>query len=165
MNENESSEMNDSVMQQLRSYRWKGRVLTGFAFALGLLSMVASILIAWANAARVMPMERLLLEDYPAAVQMSGHTAMGTNVPVNAEGKAVLPREELDWRHVQVTAALGKVAYVTAFSITLACMGTFTVLLLVIFNRRVTLRQINSNLAQISEQIKSLQNRQDSGSA
>jgi hypothetical protein len=39
------------------------------------------------------------------------------------------------------------------------------VLLLVIFNRRVTLRQINSNLAQISQQIKSLQNRQGSGSA
>jgi hypothetical protein len=157
--------MNDSVMQQLRSYRWKGRVLTGFAFALGLLSMLASILIAWANAARVMPMERLLLEDYPAAVQMRGNPAMGTDVPVNAEGKAVLPREELDWRHVQVTAALGKAAFLTAFSITLACMGTFTVLLLVIFNRRVTLRQINSNLAQISEQIKSLQNRQGSGSA
>jgi hypothetical protein len=44
-------------------------------------------------------------------------------------------------------------------------MGTLTVLLLVIFNRRVTLRQINSNLAQISQQIKSLQNRQGSGSA
>jgi hypothetical protein len=165
MNENQSYEMNDAVIQQLRSYRWKGRLLTGVAFALGLLSMLASIFIAWANVARIMPMERLLLEDYPAAVQMGGHHVMDTNVTFNAEGKAVLPREELDWRHVQVTAALGKVAYVTAFSITLACMGTLTVLLLVIFNRRVTLRQINSNLAQISQQIKSLQNRQGSGSA
>ena len=162
MNENQASEMSDSLTQQLRSYRWKGRILTGAALALGLLSMLASILIAWANVARVMPMERLLLEDYPSAIQMGVHPVTGTNPTLNAEGKAVLPREELDWRHVQVTVALGKVAYVTALSITLACMGTFTVLLLVIFNRRVTLRQINSNLAQISEQMKSLQNRKGS---
>jgi hypothetical protein len=34
--------------------------------------------------------------------------------------------------------------------------GTLLTLLLVIFNRRVTLRQINIHLAQISEQIKEL---------
>jgi hypothetical protein len=35
--------------------------------------------------------------------------------------------------------------------------GTLVTLLLVIFNRRATLRQINANLAQISNQIKELQ--------
>jgi hypothetical protein len=36
-------------------------------------------------------------------------------------------------------------------------VGTLLTLLLVIFNRRVTLRQINASLSQISNQIKELQ--------
>jgi hypothetical protein len=58
---------------------------------------------------------------------------------------------------VQVTAAHGKGIFLTAVSIALLGVGTFLTLLLVIFNRHVTLRQINANLAQISAQIKTLQ--------
>jgi hypothetical protein len=145
---NESNEMNDAVMKTLRSHRWMGRGLVAVALSLGLLAILASVVIAWASAMMVRPMERLLLQDYPRAVQQAGS---------NTEGKAPLPREELDWRHVQVTAAHGKVMFLTASSVALLATGTVVILLLVIFNRRFTLRQINASLAQISNQIKELQ--------
>jgi hypothetical protein len=52
--------------------------------------------------------------------------------------------------------------YVMAREVALLGVGTLLTLLLVIFNRRVALRQINGSLAQISTQIKELQNRQSS---
>ena len=154
MNENQN-ELNDAVMKKLHSYRWAGRGLVTAAYGFGLLAIFGSIVLAWANLMMVRPNERLLMEDYPKTVQQAG---------TNAEGKTPLSREELGWRHVQVTAAHGKVMFLTAVSMALLSMGTLVILLLVIFNRRVTLRQINASLAQISAQIKELQNRQGSGS-
>jgi Sigma-70 region 2 len=58
--------------------------------------------------------------------------------------------------------ARDKVMFLTAVSMALLSIGTLVILLLVIFNRRITLRQINISLAQISAQIKELQNRQGS---
>ncbi|HWD93280.1 MAG TPA: hypothetical protein VG938_13140 [Verrucomicrobiae bacterium] len=144
----DNQEMNEAVMKQLRSSRWAERGLVTMALGFGLLAIFGSIMLAWANVIRVHPMERLLMEDYPQTVQQTG---------TNAEGNVTLSRQELDWRHVQVTAAHGKVMFLTAVSMALLSMGTLVILLLVIFNRRITLRQINASLAQISEQIKALQ--------
>jgi hypothetical protein len=49
-----------------------------------------------------------------------------------------------------------------AVSVIILSAGTLTTLLLVIFNRRVTLKQINYSLAQISEQLKQLQTARES---
>jgi hypothetical protein len=155
-----AAEMNDAVMKKLNSYRWKGRVLTVIALSVGLLSIAAGIAIAWANAMMIMPMERLLLQDYPYAVRQTDANSIA---PQRTEAKPPLIRAELDWRHVQVTAAHGKAVFLTAVSIALLGVGTFLTLLLVIFNRHVTLRQINASLAQISNQIKELQAGQSSG--
>jgi hypothetical protein len=155
-----AAEMNDAVMKNLKSHRWKGRALTGMALGVGLLSIVAGIVIAWANSMMVMPMERLLLQDYPNAVRQ---TAANRSAAPGTEAKPALTRDELDWRHVQVTAAHGKVIFLTAVSIALLGVGTFLTLLLVIFNRYVALRQISTSLAQISSQIKALQDDNRSG--
>jgi len=93
-------------------------------------------------------MQRLLLEDYPRAAQQSG---------TNSEGHAALSREELAWRQIQVSAAHGKVMFLTAVSVGLLAAGTLVTLLLVVVNRRVTLYQINASLAQISRQIQEMQ--------
>jgi signal transduction histidine kinase len=58
---------------------------------------------------------------------------------------------------------LGKAMNVTSLAVALVAVGTLLTLLLVIFNRRVTLRQINASLAQISNQIKELQDGKSSG--
>ena len=65
-------------------------------------------------------------------------------------------------RHVLVTLMLGKAAFVTSRAVALLGAGTLLTLVLVIFNRRATLRQINISLAQISAQIKELKDRQGS---
>ncbi|HEY4417042.1 MAG TPA: hypothetical protein VGO57_15235 [Verrucomicrobiae bacterium] len=153
--DNQSYEMNEAVMRKLHVHAWAGRGLVTMALGFGLLAIFGSIMLAWANLMMVHPMEQLLMEDYPSAVQQSG---------TNAESKIPLSRAELDWRHVQVTAAHGKVMFLTAVSMALLSVGTLVILLLVIFNRRITLRHINANLAQISEQIKDLQKHQGSGS-
>jgi hypothetical protein len=152
--DNDDAQMNAAVMKSLKSYRWKGRVLTSLALGVGLLSIFAGIMIAWANAMMIRPMERLLLQDYPSATRQVDTNSVAASP---AEPKPPLPRAELDWRHIQVTAAHGKVMFLTAVSIALLGVGTLLTLLLVIFNRHATLRQINASLAQISNQIKELQ--------
>jgi hypothetical protein len=148
-----AGELNDAVMQKLKSYRWKGRVLTGLALSVGLLAIAAGVVLAWANAMMVRPMERLLLQDYPSAVGQADTNSSAAN---GRESRPQLSRAELDWRHVQVTAAHGKALFLTAASVALLGVGTFFTLLLVIFNRQVTLHQINASLALISNQIREL---------
>jgi len=154
------SASDEAIMNKLKSYRWKGRALTGLALSVGLLSIVAGIVIAWANAVVVIPMERLLLQDYPNAMRQTETNSIPAQT---TEATPLLPRAELDWRHVQVTAAHGKGILLTAVSIALLGVGTLLTLLLVIFNRHVTLRQINASLLQISNQIKELQNGKSPG--
>jgi hypothetical protein len=152
---NDPSKMTESIMSAVRSQQRKGRALVATALCLGILSIAAGIGIAWANMAIIIPMERLLLEDYRSAAQHS---------ETNSEGKPLLSKEQLDWRHVQVTNAQGKAIFLTDASIALLATGTLVILLLVTFNRRVTLRQINLSLARISGQISELQRRQGLGS-
>lgn len=148
-----SSEIDEKIMQSVRSQNRMGRAFVGLAMALGILSITASVAIAWANAAFVWPMERLLLADYPPAVQQTGK---------NAEGKVPLSREELVWREIQVTAAHGKAMFWISLAIAMQAAGTLVICGLVIFNRRATLRQINASLTQISNQISDRQRRQGS---
>jgi hypothetical protein len=61
---------------------------------------------------------------------------------------------DLDWQHVQVSAALGKTSVMVAASVAFLGLGTLVTLLLVIFNRRVTLRHINASLAQLRGRLK-----------
>ena len=148
------ADMNNAITRRLQSYQWKGRLLTTIALGVGLLSILAGILVAWANAIKVMPMERLLLQDYPSALSQNAPDSIAAGAP---RTRPPLPRAELEWRHVQVTAAHGKAMFLMGASVALLGVGTFLTLLLVILNRHVTLQQINSSLAQISNQMRQLQ--------
>lgn len=154
MNSNPSSpenKMNDVILQKLNSSRWKGRVLTGAACGIGLLAIMAGILLAWVNTMRVIPVERVLLQTAQRQVQASAAS------PEKTESKTALPHGELEWRHVQATSAHGKLLFFLSVSVVLLGAGTLLTLGLVIFNRRATLRQISISLAEISQQMKALQ--------
>jgi hypothetical protein len=150
----DSTNTTQTVLRTLHAQQRTRRALIAMALGLGILSIIASVAIAWANLAIIAPMQRLLLEDYPSSALQSGQ---------NAEGKSPLTKEQLDWRHVQVTAAHGKAMFLTDASIVLLAGGTLVILVLVIVNRRATLRQINASLAQISDQLNALQRRQEPG--
>lgn len=161
MNEdNQSHQFNEAVMKKLHAYGWKGRALASLALGVGLLSIAAGILLMWANSAFLFPQVQLL-------VQQSGTTQAGnTNLVAGAnatDSRLTLSDGKTVDRQVLVTLMLGKAMYVTSRAVALLGLGTLLTLVLVIFNRRVTLRQINLSLAQISEQIKVLQDRQGSG--
>jgi hypothetical protein len=150
----DTAAINAAIAQKLRAHRWKGRVLTGAAMSVGMLAILTGILLAWASASLIRPMEQLLLQDYPKALAASGAIPAPKE---NGEAKPPLTRAELDFRHVQVTAAHGKALFIAAAAIVLLGAGTFLTLLLVIFNRQITLRQINASLELISSQIRDLQ--------
>jgi len=151
----QSPDTNEAIFNKLQACRWTGRLLTTAALAIGLLAIAAGILVAMANLNLVMPMEqRLLLQTHP---ELFGQPA--TNHVASAETKPASTQEQTETRHLLVTFAQGKELFLLVIAVILMGLGTFLTLLLVIFNRRVTLRQVNANLALISRQIKELQDR------
>jgi hypothetical protein len=150
----DASGVNSAITEKLRSYRRRGRLLTIAALSVGILAIVAGVLLGWASAYIVMPMERLLIQEYPNALATKGSKPAAIE---KGEPAPPISRAELDLCHVQVTAAHGKALFITATAVVLQGFGTLLTLLLVIFNRQVTLRQINANLELISSQIRASQ--------
>ena len=152
------TEMNDAILKKISSHNWKGQALTIVALAVGILSIAAGALLTWGNTHVIFPEIRLLLKEENRALQQN----LSLNAPTTTPTNSVDPRLTLSDgttvdRQVLVTLILGKAMYVTSLAVALVAAGTLLTLLLVIFNRRVTLRQINASLAQISNQIKELQ--------
>jgi len=153
-----STEMNDAILKKISSHNWKGRTLTIVALAVGILSIATGALLTWANTHVIFPQIQLLLKEENSAL----HQNLSLNAPAVAPTNSVDPQLTLSDgttvdRQVLVTLMLGKAMNVTSLAVALVAVGTLLTLLLVIFNRRVTLRQINASLAQISDQIKGLQ--------
>jgi hypothetical protein len=162
MNENKN-ELNDAILNKIHLQDWKSRILTTVALAIGVLCISAGVFLMWGNSAVIFPEIQLLLKQNDAAQHQS--MSSGTQSQTNAaDERLTLSDGTVVDRQVLATLMLGKSANVTSVAVTLLAAGTMLTLLLVIFNRRVTLRQINISLAQISAQIKELQNRQGSGS-
>jgi len=158
--ENQSHQINEAVMKKLHSYGWKGRALVSLALGVGLLSIAAGILLMWANSSSLFPQVQLLVQQSGTMQAGSTNQVAGANAD---DSRLTLSDGKTVDRQVLVTLLLGKAMYVTSRAVALLGLGTLLTLLLVIFNRRVTLRQINLSLAQISEQIKVLRDRQGSG--
>lgn len=159
-----STEMNDAILKKISSHNWKGRALTIVALAIGILSIGAGALLTWANTHVIFPQLQLLLKEENSVLHQN----------LNLNGPTVSPTNSIDQqltlsdgttvnRQVLVTLMLGKAMNVTSLAVVLVAVGTLLTLLLVLFNRRVTLRQINASLAQISSQIKELQNGKSPG--
>jgi len=156
MNEdNQSHEMNEAVMKKLQSYHRKGRMLTTLALAIGCLSIGAGVFLMWANSEFLSPEVQLLVQQFDAA--HTGNTNSAAKINTADSGLTLSDDGKIVNQQVLVTLMLGKAMYVTSRAVALVGLGTLLTLLLVIFNRRVTLRQVNASLAQISQQIKELQ--------
>jgi len=68
-------------------------------------------------------------------------------------------RRSRDRLHMVMTHALGVETMLIAGTVALVGLGSLITVVLVMVTRRVTLRQINESLAQISNQIRQLENR------
>jgi hypothetical protein len=162
MNENKN-ELNDTILSKIHLQDWKSRLLTSVALGVGVLCIGAGVLLMWGNSAVIFPEIQMLLKQSDAAQHQS--MSSGPSSKTNAfDGRLTLSDGTIVDQQVLVTLMLGKSMYVMSREVALLGVGTLLTLLLVIFNRRITLRQINISLAQISAQIKELQNRQGPGS-
>jgi hypothetical protein len=162
MNENKN-ELNDAILNKIHLQDWKSRLLTSVALGVGVLCIAAGIFLMWGMSYAIIPQVQLLVKQERAAQSQK----MNSNVPSVTQTNAVdesliLSDGTVVDRHVLVTLMLGKAAFITSRAVALLGVGTLLTLLLVIFNRRVTLRKINISLAQISAQMKELQTRQGS---
>ena len=163
MNENKN-ELNDAILNKIHLQDWKSRALTTAALAVGLLCIAAGVLLMWGNDV-IFPQVQLLVKQERDAQ----HQTRSSGAPVatrtnTVDASLILDDGTVVDRQVLVTLLLGKAAYVSSRAMALLGVGTLLTLMLVIFNRRITLRQINLSLAQISAQIKELQNRPGPGS-
>ncbi len=145
--------INERVVTAVRSHQRTIRALTSLAFLLGFLAIAASIVVVSAYFVFYRPKEKQLLREVTAAAEQSNHTSAAGQ----GTGEGVW-KLQFDYPSVQATHTyfLSVCIMLTALSVGLLALGTIVLLTVVVLNRRVTLNQINTSLAQISGQLREL---------
>jgi hypothetical protein len=136
-------------------------MLAGLALVLGLMSMAASIGIIVFFFAFYRPKAQQVMQDYGLTEHRLPVPA--ADGPKRGETPQQVPGYDPAYIQLLMTNAVGFGTALVAASVALLGIGTTVTLLLVILNRRVTLRQVNTSLEQISKQIASLQLAQNAG--
>jgi len=148
--------INQRVKAAVHSHRIKLRVLTTVAFAFGFLAIATSIFIVWFYVIMYLPKQRQMLQDSKRAVEQAKTNAGSATQDVRPVEN--LPRAEEFLRNEAVlTWVLSMGVTVVALAVGALGLGTLVLLTVVVLNRRVTLNQINTSLAQISQQLRELQ--------
>jgi hypothetical protein len=107
----------------------------------------------------VAPKEQQIMADYGTYGRLPIRSAAAPPPP----GQTLEPPTRADRAtgvNFTMTYVVTRGVLLVAVSVLILSGGTLATLLLVIFNRRVTLRQISYSLAQISRQLEQLQARQ-----
>jgi hypothetical protein len=104
----------------------------------------------------IAPKEQQMFASYGARLQNHRYTPPSAGEPPTPADHAL--RDNFVLSYVTTKGTL-----IVALSVLLLSCGTLATLLLVIFNRRITLRQISYSLAQISDQLTQLQTGKASG--
>jgi hypothetical protein len=99
------------------------------------------------------PKEKQILSDYRQHGQLTSYTNSATG---SQAAGPVDPQHALGV-HFTMNYAVTKGILAVVITVIILSCGTLTTLLLVVLNRRVTLKHINYSLAKISEQLKALQ--------
>ena len=152
----DDSTLNNRVTAAVRSYQRRIQVLTGVALLLGFLAVAASAVIVSSYYIFYRPKEKeVLLQTQLAADRAKS----APNADAGAKSGAALP---FDFPSVQATMTFfhSVIIATLAGAVGLLAAGTLLLHLVVIFGRRATLSQINTGLAQISDQLKDLQRRE-----
>ena len=151
---NPSTPLDDeSVLRAVREQQNWLRRLTALAVVFWALAVIGSVALLVAYVVLYAPKEKQIMSNYA----QDGHLTRYTNSPSGSQAAGPLDPQQALGVHFTMNYVVTKgILAVVVTMIILSC-GTLTTLLLVILNRRVTLKQINYSLAKISEQLKSLQ--------
>ena len=157
MKQNESTPApgtsDEAVMKTLRAQQRRLKWLTAVGIVFWSLAVLASVAVLVGYAILYAPKEKQILHDY----EIAGHLVARTNSPAGSQDAGRMDTDRALAIHFTMARAITKGILATSIAVIVLSCGTLTTLLLVIFNRRVTLKQINHSLAQISEQLKELQ--------
>lgn len=152
--------LNERVTTAVRSHRIKLRLLTSVALLLGFLAVAVSILIVWCYVISYLPKQRQMIEDAEKAVQQAKTNSISGPTVIEAEVKRI---DRFLGVQIFLTHVVSMGVTVTAFAVGVLGLGTLVLLMVVILNRRVALSQINASLAQISQQLRQLQDNRTTG--
>ena len=100
-----------------------------------------------------------MLQDYGTAKwsQVSNHPVEPTPGSQPQTPESVAGLQHAVGVHLAMSMAVTRGVLVVAGAVLILACGTLVTLVLVIFGRRMTLRQVNHGLAQISQQLQQLQ--------
>jgi hypothetical protein len=138
-----------SIRAQQRGLKW----LTGITVGFWVVAVLTSVGVLIAYCVLYATKEKQIMTEY----ESSGHLLVRTNSPAGSQPAGRMDTDRALALHFVMNAAVTRGLLITAVSVIAISAGTLTTLLLVILNRRVTLKQINHSLAQISKQLKELQ--------
>ena len=149
------------IMQTLHRHQRRLKWLIAVAVAFWSLAVIASVGVLLSYSLLYAPKEKQIMNDYGTLGRLRDS---GERVPPGepAQARAPTTEEKALGLHFTMNYIVTKGILIVAASVLILSGGTLATLLLVIFNRRVTLRQINHSLAQISRQLKEHQTAQGS---
>jgi hypothetical protein len=143
----------ERVLHTVRSQQRWLRALTALAVVFWALAVIGSVAVLTAYTMIYAPKEKQMLANY----QQHGQLTRYTNTPAGSEPTGALDPQQALGVHFTMNYAVTKGILAIVVTVIILSCGTLTTLLLVVLNRRVTLKQINHSLALISEQLKALQ--------
>ena len=149
-------QMNERTLNSIKKQQRGLKILTRVALAFWLVAMVGSLFLMWAYKNMYRPKEKEILRNYEREYQ-----AASTNAAPSGESE----RQRVGKQQIAfvMTRVVGIGMVSTAACVAVLSAGMFATIILVIWNRRVTLRQINANLTQISAQLKLLEGAKRNG--
>ncbi len=145
-----------AIHRQQRLLKW----LTAAAVGFWVMAVVVSVGVLVCYSVFYEPKEKEILKDYG----VSGHLQARTNAPGGSREVGRMTTDETLALHFMMNYVVVKGVLAIAVALVVLSGAMLATLLLVHFNRRVTLRQINHGIAQISEQLKQLREQRVSGS-
>lgn len=150
----DAGDINERVKIAVNSHRIKLRVLTTAAFAFGFLALITGLVITWIYPIRVLPKQKEMVKHAEALL-----AHYRTNAVASTEkSKADKEIGQLLAVEIMVGNVTTAGTALVALAVGLLAFGTLLLLTVVILSRRVALNQINASLAQISNQLRELQN-------
>ncbi|HTI72326.1 MAG TPA: hypothetical protein VMF06_20295 [Candidatus Limnocylindria bacterium] len=150
------SEMNQQITNAVGWQRHLISLLTVAVLAAGFAAMLASVGLVAGYFIGARPKYMQLMRDVGTAPHLrpNGHDNNETYEPTTVEVQGAL---------IALSHGTSVGMVLVALATGLSAGGAIVTQVLIVFSRRVTLRQINASLAQISLQLKELQQHRDAG--
>jgi hypothetical protein len=152
-----STQLNERILNSVRKHEQIRKWVTWIAAVTGLMLVSAGMLLALSYRTFIEPKQKQLTEDF--AFYEKAASGATNNLASPAPAGSEERRHASNERALAVMSqVLGQsTTYVVSASVALIGFGMLITVLLVVVTYRSTLRQINANLAEISEQIRKSQ--------